>query len=82
MNRLASYIALVATAALALPSAVSAQTVDQWTAIQQLQVDLKADRQAVEAANLRSPRARRAPFGPFTRSIAARSRSSGNVWPS
>jgi hypothetical protein len=28
------------------------QTVDQWTAIQQLQADLKADRQAVVAANL------------------------------
>ena len=29
-----------------------AQQVDQWTAIQQLQADLKADRQAVVAANL------------------------------
>jgi hypothetical protein len=34
------------------PALASAQTVDSWTAIQQLQADLKADRQAVVAANL------------------------------
>ena len=37
---------------LAMPNAARAQQVDQWTAIQQLQADLKADRQAVVAANL------------------------------
>ena len=34
------------------PPVASAQTVDTWTAIQQVQADLKADRQAVVAANL------------------------------
>ena len=51
MNRLASFTVLVATA-LASPDTAGAQTVDQWTAIQQLQADLKADRQAVVATNL------------------------------
>jgi len=51
MNRLASFI-IVATAAVASANPVLAQTVDPWTAIQQLQADLKADRQAVVAANL------------------------------
>ncbi len=51
MNRLASFAVLVATA-LASPDTAGAQTVDQWTAIQQLQADLKADRQAVVATNL------------------------------
>ena len=51
MNRLASFTVLVAMA-LAWPDRVDAQTVDQWTEIQQLQADLMADRQAVVAANL------------------------------
>ena len=51
MNRLASFTVLVAIA-LAWPDSVGAQTVDQWTEIQQLQADLKADRQAVVATNL------------------------------
>jgi hypothetical protein len=34
------------------PASAWAQTVDQWTELQQLQADLKADRQAVVAANL------------------------------
>jgi hypothetical protein len=46
----------VIVAALTVPCLVigvaSAQTVDQWTAIQQTQAELKADRQAVVAANL------------------------------
>ena len=42
----------VSLAILAMPHAARAQQVDQWTAIQQLQADLKADRQAVVAANL------------------------------
>lgn len=44
-----TYIAL---AILLTAGAASAQTVDIWTAIQQLQADVKADRQAVVAANL------------------------------
>jgi hypothetical protein len=51
MKRLPSVIFVVALAAAVSPSA-GAQTVDQWTAIQQLQADLKADRQAVVAVNL------------------------------
>ena len=51
MNRLASFTVLVAMA-LAWPDRVDAQTVDQWTEIQQLQADLKADRQAVVVTNL------------------------------
>ena len=51
MNRLAPFMVLVAIA-LAWPESVGAQTVDQWTEIQQLQADLKADRQAVVATNL------------------------------
>ena len=34
------------------PGAAAAQTADQWTQLQQLQADLRADRQAVVAANL------------------------------
>ena len=47
-------LAVLAALSLAGPLAVAAdaQTVDQWTAIQQLQADLKADRQAVVASNL------------------------------
>jgi hypothetical protein len=51
MNRLASFTVVVAIA-LAWPDGVDAQAVDQWTEIQQLQADLKADRQAVVATNL------------------------------
>ncbi len=51
MNTLAAFTVLVA-AALASPDSAGAQAVDQWTAIQQLQAELKADRQAVVAANL------------------------------
>jgi hypothetical protein len=43
----AAFALLLLTASMA-----AAQTVDTWTAIQQLQVQLKADRQAVVAANL------------------------------
>jgi predicted trehalose synthase len=48
MMRLVLLLTLITLAA---PRA-HAQTVDQWTALQQLQADLKADRQAVVAANL------------------------------
>jgi predicted trehalose synthase len=51
MNRLASFTVLAAIA-LGWPDRVGAQTVDQWTEIQQLQADLKADRQAVVVTNL------------------------------
>jgi hypothetical protein len=46
-------IACTAAVILALsPGRALAQTADQWTQLQQLQADLKADRQAVVAANL------------------------------
>ena len=51
MNRLATIICLVAMA-LGWPAGLGAQTADPWTEIQQLQADLKADRQAVVATNL------------------------------
>lgn len=53
MIRAATYLVAIASAAtLWAPSAARAQTVDHWTAIQQLQAELKADRQALVAANL------------------------------
>ena len=52
MNTLYS-VARTAALILALsPGWAMAQTADQWTQLQQLQADLKADRQAVVAANL------------------------------
>ena len=51
MNRLAASLLLLAVS-VAAPTLAGAQAVDQWTAIQQLQADLKADRQALVAANL------------------------------
>ena len=45
-------IAAVLTMPLAIASVASAQPVDQWTAIQQVLADLRADRQALVAANL------------------------------
>ena len=53
MKRVISRGAWLALAVVGLTAgAAGAQTVDSWTAIQQLQADLKADRQAVVAANL------------------------------
>jgi hypothetical protein len=53
MIRIVSSVACLVCTVLALTApAARAQTVDTWTAIQQLQADLKADRQAVVAANL------------------------------
>jgi hypothetical protein len=43
---------LICCALLAFATSASAQKVDSWTAMQQLQADLKADRQAVVAGNL------------------------------
>lgn len=43
---------LAVVAIVSTPHAASAQKVDPWTAIQQLQADLKADRQSVVASNL------------------------------
>ncbi len=54
MRKLGSWI-LILIAAFAVPLAPSlarAQTVDEWTAVQQILADVKADRQAVVAANL------------------------------
>ena len=52
MGKAAFFAGISSLAILAMPHAARAQQVDQWTAIQQLQADLKADRQAVVAANL------------------------------
>jgi hypothetical protein len=52
MNRLLPAVGLIVLLAGASPTLVSAQTIDSWTALQQLQAELKADRQAVVAANL------------------------------
>jgi hypothetical protein len=52
MGKAALVAGISSLAILAMPCAARAQQVDQWTAIQQLQADLKADRQAVVAANL------------------------------
>ena len=54
MKRTAFILACITTAVLAGSSSAGAQAqkVDQWTVIQQLQADLKADRQAVVATNL------------------------------
>jgi hypothetical protein len=53
MKRTAFVLACITTAILAGPRAAGAQQKpDTWTVIQQLQTDLKADRQAVVAANL------------------------------
>lgn len=54
MKRTAFILACVTTALLSAPRAAGAQSQkpDNWTVIQQLQADLKADRQAVVATNL------------------------------
>jgi hypothetical protein len=53
MRKRARFVFLAVLAiSIAAAGAVHAQTVDQWTTIQQLQADLKADRQAVVGANL------------------------------
>lgn len=53
MNRTASILGVIALVAISLtPATAAAQQVDDWTAVQQLLADLKADRQAMVAANL------------------------------
>jgi len=53
MRRSAFFLTgFVFLAVLVMPNAAHAQTVDPWTALQQVQVDLKADRQAGVASNL------------------------------
>jgi hypothetical protein len=53
MTAKAAVLAGISTLAIvALPHAARAQQVDEWTAIQQVQADLKADRQALVASNL------------------------------
>src|SRR5262245_3309781 len=51
MIRTSVFVAAIAALALNGPAG-RAQTIDSWTTIQQLMADLKADRQAVVAANL------------------------------
>ena len=52
MKTTISFAFVAALVAAVWPGQAIGQTVDQWTEIQQLQADLKADRQAVVAANL------------------------------
>ena len=53
MNRTASLLGVIAFMAICLaPAAAAAQQADDWTEAQQLLADLKADRQAMVAANL------------------------------
>jgi hypothetical protein len=69
MSRTATILACVVTVfVLAAPRAASAQTVDRWTTIQQLQADLKADRQAVVAENLPLTEAEAQAFWPVYKS--------------
>ena len=59
MTATAAFLAGISTLAIvAMPHAARAQQVDEWTAIQQLQADLKADRQAIVAGNLPLTRSR------------------------
>jgi len=58
-------------AALIGPREAAAQTVDQWTALQQVQADLKADRQAVVAANLPLTEAEAKAFWPVYKEYRA-----------
>lgn len=72
MNRPSFSTALVAFwCVLAISSATVAQSVDQWTAIQQLQAELKADRQAVVAANLPLTEAEARAFWPVYKDYRA-----------
>lgn len=53
MNTIASALGVVAFVAICVnASAASAQQVDDWTEVQQMMADLKADRQAMVAKNL------------------------------
>jgi hypothetical protein len=47
-----TFVAACVAAVMSWAQPAAAQQVDSWTVIQQLQADLKADRQAVVAANL------------------------------
>jgi hypothetical protein len=51
----------------AFAPAAGAQTVDQWSAVQQLQADIKADRQAVVTLNLPLTEAEAKAFWPIYR---------------
>ena len=52
MKRLTPVVFAILTVLWLVADVASAQTADQWTTIQQIQADLKADRQAVVGANL------------------------------
>ena len=52
MNRRMLFVASMVLVVCSLATGARAQSVDDWTAIQQLQAELKADRQAVVARNL------------------------------
>ena len=74
MNRLAS-IMILAAITLAWPESAGAQQpVDKWTEIQQLQADVKADRQAIVATNLPLTDSRSARFLARLQGVSRRDR--------
>ena len=82
MGRFGTWVGAAVIAAM-LPGAANARQVSAWTEIEQLRADLKADRQAVVAANLPLSEGRVEGFlAGATRSTAARSRSSAIAPPS
>jgi hypothetical protein len=82
MITIVSRVACGACAVLMLMAPVAgAQTVDPWTAIQQLQADLKADRQAVVATNLPLTDGEARAFWPVYKEYRAEVEKVGG-WPS
>lgn len=72
--------AQTASAQTAGTQTAGAQTVDDWTAVQQLQAEVKADRQAVVAANLPLSDTESRAFWPVYKAYRARSRRSPTGW--
>ena len=71
MRRAVFLTGLAILTILATPSAARAQAVDPWTALQQVLADLKADRQAVVAANLPLSEAEARAFWPVYKDYRA-----------
>ena len=72
MRRAVILLAFGCLAVVATPRAAGAQVVDPWTAVQQLLADLKADRQAVVAANLPLTEGEARAFWPVYKEYRAR----------
>ena len=78
MNQTASLLGVVAFVAICLtPAAAIAQQVDDWTEVQQLLVDLKADRQAMVARNLPLTEGEARAFWPVYREYRAEAEGLG-----